>query len=231
MKKSIVLFSVICMALTTPFIANAQYPYGDRWYNNPLGFEPLNLHGGMGFLVPAVAVGTIMIFTKKDTSLQKRLSLYNETGLSWGYKYPHTFLAQNNTGINFRLRKYMSIGVEFSVYVPDDAFNKTVGFAIRPFARFYPFNRSKWNMYFESGGGLIYFHETFPSPTDQDNRRGTYFNGTTKYGIGSEIKLTQRNALLLGIRHVHVSNGNSKGVERNPSHDSNGFFVGYSIKL
>ena len=37
---------------------NAQYGKGDSWYNNPLGFEPVKLHTSMGFIVPAVAVGS-----------------------------------------------------------------------------------------------------------------------------------------------------------------------------
>lgn len=211
--------------------ANAQYASGDTWYNNPLGFEPLKLHTAMGFIVPATAVGVCMLLTAKDTSLKHRFAVYNESGVSWGYKYPHTLLLQNNTGITVQLRRFMSIGVEFSLYRPQDDYNKTVGFAIRPFARFYPVQTQRWKLYFESGGGFIYFIDAFPKPTSQDNRLGTYWNGTTKYGIGTEWNINQSNALMFGIRHVHVSNGNTKGVERNPSHDSNGFFIGITHRL
>ncbi len=211
--------------------ANAQFPYGDQWYENPLGFKPLELHAAMGFLVPSVAVGTCLLLTKKDPDLKHRLSLYNEIGLSWGYKYPHTFMPQNNTGINFQLRKFMSVGIEFDMYFPRDDFNKTTGFAIRPFARFYPVNKEKWRLYFESGGGFIYLLTEFPQPTDQDNRLGTLWNGTTKYGIGTEINVSKLTAIMFGVRHLHISNGNTKGVERNPSHDSNGIFFGLSRKL
>jgi hypothetical protein len=87
------------LLLSQSIVAKAQYPYGDHWYTNPLGFKPLELHASMGFIVPAVAVGAVMLLTKRDTGLHNRLSIYNETGLSWGYKYPHTFMPQNNTGI------------------------------------------------------------------------------------------------------------------------------------
>lgn len=230
MKTKLVLVSTILILFISQQ-GRAQYPYGDHWYTNPLGFQPLNLHAAQGFLVPAVAVGAVLLLTKTDTSLHNRLSVYNETGLSWGYKYPHTFMPQNNTGINFMLRKYMSIGVEFDVYLPRDDFNKTTGFAIRPFARFYPVNKEKWRMYVESGGGFIYLVDQFPKPTDQDKRLGTNWNGTTKYGLGTEINFNKSNAILFGVRHLHISNGNKKGAERNPSHDSNGFFVGISHKL
>lgn len=211
--------------------AKAQFPYGDHWYSNPLGFKPLELHSSMGFILPAVSVGACLLLTKRDTSLHNRLSVYNETGLSWGYKYPYSFLPHNNTGINYQLRKFMSVGVEFDVYFPRDDFNKTTGFAIRPFARFYPVNKSKWRLFFESGGGFIYLLDEYPQPTDRDNRLGTHWNGTTKYGLGSEINFDKENAILFGVRHVHISNGNKKGAERNPSHDSNGFFLGISHKL
>jgi hypothetical protein len=211
--------------------AKAQYWPGDRWYNNPLGFEPLKLHTSMGFLVPAVAVGTCLLLTKKAPTLQQRLSMYDEVGLSWGYKYPYTFLPQNNIGINYQLRRFMSVGAEFDVYLPRDSFNQTTGFAIRPFARFYAVNKPTWRLYVESGGGFIYLLDEFPKPTDQDNRLGTQLNGTTKYGIGTEITLSKTSAIMVGVRHVHISNGNTQGVERNPSHDSNGFFMGYSWKL
>lgn len=228
MKKTSFILILTLMLLNH---AKAQYWPGDHWYNNPLGFDPLKLHSSMGFIVPAVAVGTCLLLTKKDTAMKQRLTIYDEVGLSWGYKYPHTFMPQHNTGINFQLRKFMSIGVEFDIYIPKDDFNKTVGFAIRPFARFYPINKDKWRLYFESGGGFIYLLQEFPKPTDQDNRLGTYWNGTTKYGIGSEINYSKSNSFIFGVRHLHISNGNTKGVERNPSHDSNGLFIGLTHKF
>lgn len=227
-KKGIILLLLLSAMASQ---SKAQFAYGDKWYNNPLGFKPLELHTGMGFLVPATAVGVTLLLTKKDTALRHRLTVYNETGLSWGYKYPQTFMPQNNTGINFQLRKYMSVGVEFGVYAPGDNFNRTTGFAIRPFARFYPVNKEKWRLYFESGGGFIYMLNEFPQPTDQDARLGTKWNGVTKYGIGTEVNINSSYAFMFGVRHLHISNGNKKGAERNPSHDSNGLFIGLSYKL
>lgn len=209
----------------------AQYPYGDSWYHNPLGFEPVKLHTSMGFILPAAAVSACLLLTKKAPGVSGRLSVYNETGLSWGYKYPFTFMPQNNTGINCMLRRWMSVGVEFDLLFPRDEYNRTTGFAIRPFARFYPVNREKWRLYFESGGGFVFFPEEFPKPTEQDGRLGTFWNGVTKYGLGAEITLNRNTALLFGVRHLHVSNGNTKGAERNPSHDSNGPFIGLAHKI
>lgn len=219
---------VLLVVVLTNGAARAQFWEGDSWYTNPLGFEPVKLHTSMGFLIPAVVVTSCLLLTSKDSSLEHKVSYYNEAGLSWGYKYPYAVLVQNSTGVNFFLRRYLSVGCEIDEYVPSDDFNHTVGFAIRPFARFYAVNQDSWKLYFESGGGFVYFLDEFPKPTDRDDRLGTQLNGTTKYGIGTYVSLNRHTDVLFGIRHVHVSNGNTKGVERNPSHDSNGFFVGVS---
>ena len=224
--KYTLVFIVLCV--NTSF---AQYPYQDKWYQNPLGFRPLNLHTSMAFFVPAIVVGASVLLSQKDPNLKDRLSVYNESGFSWGYKYPNTFNPQNNTGINFMLRKWLSIGADFEVVFPRDKFNHTTGLAIKPFARFYAVNQTGWRLYFESGGGLIYLFDEFPTANDHDTRLGTYLNGITKYGLGSEISIADKAYLLVGIRHLHISNGNTSGVERNPSHDSNGFFIGFSRNL
>lgn len=227
-RKTILLTVLFCIIFGQ---TKAQFAYGDHWYQNPLGFEPLNLHTSMGFFVPAAAVGACLLLTKKNTDLRQRLSVYSETGPSWGYKYPYTFLPQINTGINFQLRKFMSVGTELGAIFPRDNFNKTLGFDIKPFARFYAVNKENWRLYFESGGGFVYTFTEFPKPTDQDNRLGLRLNGITKYGIGSDFHISKNTSIMLGIRHLHISNGNTKGVERNPSHDSNGFFIGLTHKI
>jgi hypothetical protein len=109
-----------------------------------------------------------------------------------------------------------------------DPFNDTWGVGLRPVARFYPVHTDHVRVYFESGAGLVYFVDQFPKPSTSDPRLGTNLNGSPKYGLGGEIRLGDDILLLLGIRHVHVSNGNTSGVERNPSHDSNGFYIGFT---
>lgn len=228
MKKLFLLTFLICFS--SQFIYGQSFAYGDHWYSNPLGFDPVNLHTKNGFLIPAIAVGICLLATEADSQLVDRIGFYNESGFSWGYKYPYTSLFQNNTGVQFFLRKWMAAGVDLGFYFPKDSFNSTTGISIRPFFRFYPINNDSWRLYFESGGGFIYFHEQFPKPTDQDPRLGTNWNGTTRYGLGGEINFSKSISFLFGVRHVHVSNGNTKGVERNPSHDSNGIFVGLSYR-
>lgn len=227
MKRKVILLIIVAFTLTV----KAQYPFGDKWYQNPLGFKPVELHTNMGFIIPAVVVAGGLLLTAKDSTLNNRLSVYTEGGITFGYKYPYTTVVQSNTGVNFMLRKWMSVGAEFSMTSPFDEYNTTLGFSIRPFARFYMINRPSWKFWFESGGGIVYFLDNFPKPTTHDSRLGTYWNGTTKYGLGVQIAISNTASIFCGARHLHVSNGNTKGAERNPSHDSNGLFVGINWNI
>jgi len=228
MRFSRGIVAVLCTAFATP--AAAQFAPGDRWYQNPLGFAPLRLHTAAGLILPAAAAGAILLLTDADPTRPRRRSVFNETTVSWGYKYPNTRLTQNNTGVVFLVRPYLSLGVEADIYWARDDFNRTTGVAVRPFARFYPVNGDRGRLYFESGGGLLRTATEFPQPTDRDVRLGTTWNGTTKYGLGAEVDFGRYSAVA-GVRHTHVSNGNTKGVQRNPSHDSNGVYLGLARRF
>ncbi|GAA0527808.1 acyloxyacyl hydrolase [Chitinophaga japonensis] len=224
-------YAVILYSLLLCNTCLAQYADGDRWYNNPLGFEPVKLHTSMGFILPAIAVGAGLLFTAADKGGTHKMSVYIDNGYSWGYKYPYTFLPQINMGFDYQLRKWMSAGVELELLYARDAWNNTGGVAIRPFARFYPVNNEKWQLYFESGGGFVYLVDQFPQPTTRDDRLGTQLNGITRYGIGAAFHVNEQVSVTGSVRHLHISNGDKKGAERNPSHDSNGFAVGASYRL
>jgi hypothetical protein len=101
--------------------------------------------------------------------------------------------------------------------------------------RWYPVNGESFRLYFECGAGIIGIADNFPKPTSgygfrSDGRTGTHFNGSPKYGIGGEANLTKEVSALFGVRHVHISNGNTSGEDRNPGHDSNGFYLGFSYR-
>lgn len=204
-----------------------------KWYQNPLGVSPIALHTGNGIYIPAIAAAAILIFTKSDEAISNRLSLYENFGVSWGYYASRTTVYQNNVGLLFKVRKYLSLGAEFTSYHVTDDVNNTFGFGIRPFVRFYPLTGQNFNLFFQSGAGLIYFLNEFPQPSGffGDNRMGTNLNGCPKYGIGSEFRLNSRLSGEVGLWHIHVSNGNHPNADRNPGHDSNGFSVGINYQL
>jgi opacity protein-like surface antigen len=205
-----------------------QYPPFTRWYQNPLGISPLSLHTGNGLWIPIVTATAVMLLVPNDTTMVDRISYYNESGVSKGYMDRHTSIFQNNTGVLVRVRRWMSIGGEVTIYHPRDEVNNTWGFGLRPFIRFYVVERDRWRIYFESGAGLIYFLNEYPQPSGffGDTRTGTRLNGSPKYGVGTEVNIGQTVSIVAGVRHVHISNGNHPDADRNPGHDGNGFTIG-----
>lgn len=235
MKSIIIIFLFIFIFEQAHSQSFGEYPAFTDWYENPLGFHPLNLHTSSGIIVPAVAAAACLLFTKRDTLLINRISFYSEGGISKGYYLPKTTMCQNNIGFFYHTRNWLHLGAEFNVYHPRDEFNNTWGFGIRPMVRFLPINKENYRLFFESGAGLIYFLNEFPQPTSgygefNEPRMGTKWNGSPKYGIGAEINIDKSFSVLFGARHVHISNGDTKGTERNPGHDSNGFYLGFSYK-
>jgi hypothetical protein len=209
-----------------------QYPPFTNWYQNPLGFKPVNLHTANGIIIPAVAATAILLLTKNDTSIRKKLSYYNDIGLSFGYYASKTTVYQNNIGLIYQVRKFIALGAEFSIVHVIDDINNTWGFGLRPFVRFYPVQKNNFNLFFQSGAGLILFVDNYPKPSGffSDNREGTKLNGSPKYGIGTEFKISKKLLAQAGLWHIHFSNGNHPSYERNPGHDSNGFSIGIFYK-
>lgn len=206
------------------------YPPHTKWFQDPLGFKPLELSSAYGFVWGSTAIAACLILTKKDSAFQKRLAVYQEAGFGFGYKRPHTTSFQNDLGLLYKLRKWMSMGTGWNTFHFKDKTNNTWSFGIRPFARWYPVSCKKASLFFEYGAGLSYSIFKFPltgTGLESDTARtGTRFNFTTKYGMGTEIHFNSKLSLQAGIRHFHLSNGNIKGIKRNPSHDSNVFFAG-----
>jgi hypothetical protein len=59
--------------------------------------------------------------------------------------------------------------------------------------------------------------------TDKFPPDGTFWNFTQRYTAGVSLKIHKKVNLLMGARHLHVSNA---GYKRNPSYDGNGPFAG-----
>lgn len=236
MKKIVSILILLSFYSSSYSQTFGELPPFTKWYENPLGVYPLELHTSNAILIPAVALTVSLLLTKKDSSLAHRFSLYEEGGFSWGYFVPNTSVYQNNVGFLYHPRKWVAIGTTFNAYHFRDGFNNTWGFGIRPVIRWYPLNKERFRLFFESGAGLIRTEDEFPQPTTgygefSEPRTGTHWNGSPIYGIGAEVSFDPRFSMQVGVRHVHISNGNTKGKDRNPGHDSNGFFIGFLYKL
>ena len=230
---------VLMAAVTKPGVAQPQtvdnsfgsLPPFTRWYQNPLGVSPIALHTGNGLYIPLVAAAGILLFAKAKDSLNNRLTMYADVGYTKGYYGSYSNIVHQNTGIQYLLRPYLSVGAELSQVYVHDTKNNTYGIGIRPFFRFYPLHKQNLKLYFQSGAGLHYFFNRYPQSSGffGDYREGTRVNGSPKYGIGTEVKLHPKWNLNAGLWHIHFSNGNNPSASRNPGHDSNGFSLGISF--
>ncbi len=227
-------WTILALAFASPLLsAEVDNSFGSlppftEWYQNPLGVSPIALHTANGIIVPAIAAGVIMLVTENDAGSNDRLSYFADASYTKGYYGSFTRAWHGNFGLNYMLRRYLSVGVEFTeVYVHDED-NNAFGFGLRPFFRFYPVNTDRFKLYFSSGAGLIFFNENFPQPSGffGDEREGTRLNGCPKYGIGAEARVTDTLGVTAGLWHVHYSNGDHPGYERNPGHDGNGLSLG-----
>jgi opacity protein-like surface antigen len=213
-------------------VASAQkmYPPHTEWYQDPLGLRPVELSSAPGFAWGAAAVAACLLLTKNDSSFRKRIYLYEEAGVGGGYKPPYTLVIQNNAGVLYKVRQWMAVGAAFNAFYLTDGVNNTLATGVRPFARWYAWRQKRFHLFFEYGAGVSYSIDRFPltgTGYEADTARtGTHFNYTPTYCIGTEIKITGNMMIQAGVRHTHLSNGNIKGIDRNPSHDSNGFFAG-----
>ena len=235
-RYSIFLFFFTCIfSFNVLSQAKGLYPPFTRWYQDPLGLKPLELSTAFGFLWASGAMAACLVFTKQDSGFQKRCLVYQEAGLGFGYKPPYTNVFQNEIGFMYRLRDWMNAGLGITAFHFDDKTSDTWSFGVRPFVRWYPYRSRNLNLFFEYGAGLSYSLARFPlsgTGWDSDTARiGTQINLITKYGTGVEVLLNQRFSLQAGARHFHLSNGNTKGIQRNPSHDSNGIFLGLLFRI
>jgi len=196
--------------------------------NNPLGFTPLVLHFGRGAGYLALVTGAAYFINKKNKEVEdKRLSFYLESGTMWSYEFPYTLIPETNLGVNYKVLKWLSYGADMGIYHPRDDFNQSTGLSmLRIFNRFYFKDTDKFRVWFESGVGVVYFTKIFPVSTDRDERSGTFWNGVVKYGAAAEYNINPSLSVLLGVRHLHFSNADIKGRQRNPSSDSHGIFLG-----
>ena len=200
---------------------------GDR-INNPLGFEPVNLHLGVGALYFGVLTGAAYIIDRKNKEVDdKRLSFYLESGTNWSYRFPFPLIPETSLGVNYKVLKWLSYGADVGIYNVRDEVNQSTGLSLlRIFNRIYIRDTDKFRLWFESGVGAVYFTNIFPRATDRDMRRGTHWNGVVKYGLSAEYNINPSLAVFLGVRHLHFSNAGIQGRDRNPSNDSHGIFLG-----
>ena len=229
--KTICLMTLVLFVSFENIYAQTEniYPPDTKWYQDPLGLKPVQLSTAFGFAWGSAVVAACLIFSKIDSGFYKKFSFYYGGGMSFGYKPPYTNVIQNEIGILYDIRKWMAVGLEGNVFHFKDKIANTWGVGISPLAKLYAIKSKKAAIFFQYGAGISMTHKKFPftgTGRDADTGRiGTKFNFTSHYSVGSEFYLNKKISLQTSFRHFHLSNGNISGIKRNPSHDSNGFFI------
>jgi opacity protein-like surface antigen len=77
----------------------------------------------------------------------------------------------------------------------------------------------RWSIFVDGGGGVSYADHEVPE-------FGTNFNFTAKVGLGATYEFADHTFLIGGARYFHLSNGQIRGRDDNPSYDGVQFWGG-----
>jgi len=119
-----------------------------------------------------------------------------------------------------RMRSFLSVGGDVSIYKVDDIEVDTEGIGAQIVFNWILVDRENFKIIFDNGVGPNFFREAFPFG-------GTQFNFTTFYGFVAQIKLPSIAWLSIGLKNIHISNAGIAGMDRNPALDAWGLTVGY----
>jgi hypothetical protein len=95
----------------------------------------------------------------------------------------------------------------------------TYGIGFAGFLRLDVFDFGFHSLFADGGVGMVFTTDAFPP-------EGTKWNFVQRYGGGLSVHLHEDASLVIGWRHMHVSNGKGFGHPRNPSYDGDGLFAG-----
>ena len=153
-RFTLLLFISFVTLVKTNAQTSHMYPPFTKWYQDPLGLKPLQLSTAFGFVCGAAAVAACLLLTRNDSSFQKKLSPYWEGGYGFAYKPPYTNVLQNDIGILYEVRKWMSLGVCLNFSHFNDQINNTWTVGMMPFARWYLYKSKPLNLFFQYGAGI-----------------------------------------------------------------------------
>lgn len=116
-----------------------------------------------------------------------------------------------------------SLNLELQGYHGDQEFDSDVYIGgIGLLGRWHFLRGDRWSVFIDGGGGVTYADQEFPqSPYD-----GTNFNFTGKVGLGATYELRDQLHLIGGARYFHLSNGQIRKADDNPTFDGIQFWGG-----
>lgn len=114
-----------------------------------------------------------------------------------------------------------AVNVELQGYYddrPDGAERALIG-GVGLLFRSHLLTRDRWSVFVDGGGSVTYADHEVP-------QFGTNFNFIGKVGLGASFQLEERTFLMAGARYFHLSNGQIRGRDDNPSYDGVQFWGG-----
>ena len=149
--------------------------------------------------------------------------------LSASYIPPIRFSEDELLGVEFGLGYYFAenhqINLEFQGYYSDDrdyldggSGDVLIG-GVGLLGRWHFLPRQNWSLFLDGGGSVTQATRHFPA-------EGTHFNLTGKIGLGASLRLGDATHLMGGARYFHLSNGQIRKMDDNPSYDGIQIWVG-----
>lgn len=139
------------------------------------------------------------------------------------YIHPIRFSENHFYGAGVRAHYYfgdeVSIGVGLEGYYVDQVRDDTVLGGANVHFRWHFLAHEGYSLFFDAGVGVSYAGHDVPET-------GLHLNYTPRIGGGGTLELREDVHLIGGVRFFHLSNGNLKGVDENPSQDGAEYYVG-----
>jgi hypothetical protein len=143
--------------------------------------------------------------------------------LNAAYIHPIRFSDDHFYGTNAAAHYYfadeVSLGLELQGYFVDQVRDDTLLGGVSVLLRWHFLAAENHSLFVDGAFGVSYAGHDVPET-------GTHFNYTPKGGGGATVKLRDDLHLLGGVRFIHLSNGNLKGRDENPSQDGVQYYVG-----
>jgi hypothetical protein len=170
----------------------------------------------------ALVSNSIAAAAEPDSPFEKGTWNFSLTG---SYVQPIRFSRDKFTNVNVSAGYYFwnnnSINLELQGYYddrPDGAEAALLG-GIGLLFRTHLYTRDRWTIFMDGGGSVTYADHEVP-------QFGTNFNFTGKFGFGAGYEIQDRTYLMAGARYFHLSNGQIRGRDDNPSYDGVQFWTG-----
>lgn len=149
--------------------------------------------------------------------------------LAGSYTTPIRFsedeLASVSVGVGYYFLDNNQINLELEGYFTDDreyldgGDNEVYIGGIALLGRWHFIARETWSLFLDGGGSVTLASEAFPA-------EGTHFNLIGRVGLGASLRLSERTHLMGGARYWHLSNGQIRKSDDNPSYDGIQFWAG-----